>query len=72
MADDADIAAGYQEQLNSAGIEGRTKYEGVSSFWCEECDEIIPHGRREAVPGVKLCLQCTEDMEVRLKLLGVN
>jgi phage/conjugal plasmid C-4 type zinc finger TraR family protein len=25
---------------------------------CEECGEPIPEGRRQAVPGVRLCLAC--------------
>lgn len=27
---------------------------------CEECDAEIPLARREAVPGVRLCVQCQE------------
>ncbi|NZA27094.1 DksA/TraR family C4-type zinc finger protein [Luteimonas sp. SJ-92] len=27
---------------------------------CEECDEPIPAARREAVPGVRLCVACQE------------
>lgn len=25
---------------------------------CEDCGEDIPHGRREAMPGVRQCVQC--------------
>ena len=25
---------------------------------CEECDAIIPEARRQAVPGVRLCVDC--------------
>lgn len=25
---------------------------------CEECDEPIPEARRQAVPGVRLCITC--------------
>lgn len=25
---------------------------------CEQCDEAIPAARREAVPGVRLCINC--------------
>ena len=25
---------------------------------CEECDVTIPIGRREAIPGVRLCVNC--------------
>ena len=27
---------------------------------CEECDAPIPEARREAVPGVRLCIACQE------------
>jgi phage/conjugal plasmid C-4 type zinc finger TraR family protein len=27
---------------------------------CEECDAPIPAARREAVPGVRLCVQCQQ------------
>ncbi|WP_159015657.1 DksA/TraR family C4-type zinc finger protein [Cognatiluteimonas profundi] len=27
---------------------------------CEECDAGIPQARREAVPGVRLCIACQE------------
>lgn len=31
---------------------------GESLQRCEECDIEIPEGRREAVPGVRLCVGC--------------
>jgi len=34
--------------------------EGESLTHCEECEKEIPEGRREAVPGVRLCVQCQE------------
>ena len=30
---------------------------------CEKCGEIIPAARRHAVPGVKLCVDCQEEVE---------
>jgi phage/conjugal plasmid C-4 type zinc finger TraR family protein len=30
---------------------------------CEECGDKIPKGRREALPGVKLCVGCQEDVD---------
>jgi len=34
---------------------------------CEECDAPIPAGRRQAVPGVRLCVACqqAQDAEQR-------
>lgn len=45
--------------------------EGESLTHCEECDEEIPEARREAVPGVRLCVECqsqqdTEEKELQL------
>jgi phage/conjugal plasmid C-4 type zinc finger TraR family protein len=31
---------------------------GASLENCEECDAAIPLARREAVPGVRLCIKC--------------
>ncbi len=33
---------------------------GESLSECEECGELIPQARREAVPGVRLCVVCQE------------
>jgi phage/conjugal plasmid C-4 type zinc finger TraR family protein len=33
---------------------------GESLGQCEECGELIPQARREAVPGVRLCVACQE------------
>ncbi len=33
---------------------------GPSLSHCEECDAPIPSARRQAVPGVRLCLACQE------------
>jgi len=30
---------------------------------CEECDAPIPEGRRRAMPGVRLCLACQEQLD---------
>lgn len=49
-----------EEFIIAAKIASRPRYVGVSAKRCVECDEPIPHGRREAVPGVKLCVECAE------------
>lgn len=36
---------------------------GESLEFCEECGEPIPEGRRRAVPGVRLCVDCQEDAD---------
>jgi phage/conjugal plasmid C-4 type zinc finger TraR family protein len=37
--------------------------EGESLTHCEMCEETIPEARRQAVPGVRLCLDCQADLE---------
>ncbi len=38
---------------------------GESLHQCEECGADIPQGRREAVPGVRLCIGCQEATDAR-------
>ncbi|MCG9731537.1 DksA/TraR family C4-type zinc finger protein [Shewanella sp. Isolate13] len=37
--------------------------DGVSLLHCEECGEVIPEARRIAVPGVRLCLHCQNEID---------
>jgi RNA polymerase-binding transcription factor DksA len=34
---------------------------GASRTHCAECDEPIPEARQQAIPGVKLCLDCQKE-----------
>jgi phage/conjugal plasmid C-4 type zinc finger TraR family protein len=36
---------------------------GPSLSHCEECGESIPEPRRQAVPGVRLCVACQEERD---------
>ncbi|GAB2726228.1 DksA/TraR family C4-type zinc finger protein [Halomonas garicola] len=36
---------------------------GDSAEFCEECDAPIPQARREAIPGVQLCIHCQAEAE---------
>jgi phage/conjugal plasmid C-4 type zinc finger TraR family protein len=36
---------------------------GPSLTQCEECGEAIPEARRQAVPGVKLCITCQAEVD---------
>ena len=38
---------------------------GESLARCEECDEEIPRARREAIPGVRLCVACQAERDRR-------
>lgn len=37
--------------------------EGESLKHCAECDEPIPQARREALPGVRLCIECQTELD---------
>ena len=46
---------------------------GVSLTNCEECDNSIPVARREAVPGVRLCVSCQAEHDKKaVNLSGYN
>lgn len=44
--------------------------EGLSH--CEECGREIPPARREAVPGVRLCVECRSEFDARQSAAGFN
>ena len=62
-----------QEQID-ATVEDAIKHardqlpKGASRTHCEECDAEIPEARREAVPGVRLCIKCQAEMDEKSKL----
>ena len=46
---------------------------GKSLKNCEECGTAIPPGRREAIPGVRLCVACqSEHDKEQVDLSGYN
>jgi RNA polymerase-binding transcription factor DksA len=70
MADDADLANGYNELLVKRAL---GKIQQVSNGkagpkFCVECEEAIPVARRKL--GFKLCLECAEEMERRDSLFA--
>ncbi len=45
---------------------------GPSLLHCEECDEPIPEPRRQALPGVRLCVQCQSAHDAERNAAGYN
>lgn len=46
---------------------------GKSLCDCEECGAVIPQARREAIPGVRLCVSCqAEHDKEQVNLSGYN
>lgn len=67
-----------QEQIDStledAVARARSRLpRGESLLHCEECDAPIPEARRQAVPGVRLCIACqTEHDREEAAFAGYN
>ncbi|MGA6926003.1 MAG: DksA/TraR family C4-type zinc finger protein [Desulfosarcina sp.] len=36
---------------------------GQSAIHCQECETAIPEARRQAIPGVRLCVSCQSQLE---------
>ena len=36
---------------------------GESAVYCDECGQPIPEARRQAIPGVRLCIACQSALE---------
>ena len=57
-----------QDQID-ASVEDAVKLarsqlpQGESLENCEACDNQIPQGRRQAVPGVRLCINCQSALD---------
>ncbi|WP_010486879.1 TraR/DksA family transcriptional regulator [Pseudomonas sp. S9] len=65
MADVIDLANDYAAEELSRALAGRVVFQGNSATHCIDCDCEIPLLRREAVPGVQLCIDCAEIKEAR-------
>jgi phage/conjugal plasmid C-4 type zinc finger TraR family protein len=47
--------------------------QGPSLSHCAECGSEIPQARRDAVPGVRLCISCQDSQDRELvKSAGIN
>ncbi|WP_372610987.1 DksA/TraR family C4-type zinc finger protein [Aquicoccus sp.] len=55
------IEASIEDEL--ARMKGRKAPVGESLRECAECGEEIPEKRRQAIPGVKLCVDCASDRD---------
>ena len=67
-----------QDQIN-ASVEDAIKLarsrlpDGKSLTHCEECKSTIPEARREAIPGVRLCVNCQSAHDkMQTNFTGIN
>lgn len=65
--DKADIANDYIERRTEQTLKARQyrPSELSSRAICKQCDEPIPAARRQALPGVQLCVGCQTVLEGR-------
>lgn len=59
------IEASVNDEL--ARMQARRQPVGESLTHCAECEEPIPEARRQAIPGVKLCIDCMQDRDAAFK-----
>lgn len=45
---------------------------GESAEHCDECGEPIPQKRREALPGVRTCVQCQSGRDAAVSHSAIN
>ncbi len=65
------IEASIEDEL--ARMKAAKRPVGESLTHCAECEEEIPQARREALPGVKLCIDCQQERDgVQQARGGIN
>ena len=62
------IEASISDELSR--LKARAAPVGDSLTECAECGEPIPEARRQARPGVKLCIDCQEERDGRFVARG--
>lgn len=74
MADIADLAEQREAEMRSDALAAhrrRTYTTTPALLWCEACSEGIPLQRRQAVPGVRLCINCQSRLERQQRRRGL-
>lgn len=62
------IEATLKDEL--ARMKAKRRPQGESRSHCAECEEEIPEKRRQAIPGVKLCIECQQERDGAHKARG--
>jgi len=62
------IEASIADELQR--LQARRGPMGESLTHCAECEEPIPEACRQAVPGVKLCIDCQQESDARPTIRG--
>jgi len=65
------IEASIEDELKRMQAQKRPL--GDSLTHCADCEEPIPEARRQAIPGVKLCIDCKQERDgARQARGGIN
>lgn len=71
MTDVFDRAQEREEEMRQDALAEQARrtqpVAGDSALVCAVCEEAIPEGRRQAVPGVQTCIECQTMLEGGLK-----
>ena len=63
-AGDSAVQDQIQDSINDEVARARRNLpKGESLTHCEECGEEIPQARRDALPGVRLCIACQQEAD---------
>jgi phage/conjugal plasmid C-4 type zinc finger TraR family protein len=62
------IEASINDELSR--LKAQRRPVGESLTHCAECEEPIPQARREALPGVKLCIECVQERDKSFQSRG--
>jgi phage/conjugal plasmid C-4 type zinc finger TraR family protein len=61
---DGDVQGQIEATVESGVQLARSRLGGGKSLThCEECGSAIPDARRQAIPGVRLCVRCQSEFE---------
>lgn len=70
--DDDAVLEQIQDSINDEVHRARKNVpSGESCMFCEECGEEIPEARRQALPGVKLCIKCQTEKDKEQKAVSL-
>ncbi|MBA5761479.1 DksA/TraR family C4-type zinc finger protein [Vibrio sp. 404] len=67
---------GVQEQIDATVVDAINRArahlhkEYNDTDFCLECGELIPHARRQIIPGVEFCIACQEKEDARNKAIS--
>ncbi|MGG7643971.1 DksA/TraR family C4-type zinc finger protein [Rhodovulum sp. YNF3179] len=65
------IDASIEDELKR--MQARRRPAGESLTHCADCEDPIPEARRQALPGVKLCIACQQERDGRpMQRGGIN